>query len=258
MISALLLFLQALALPTSEDQAGHLTEQLHAAKSVRIRPALSEQAEAFLVEIDSWFVRFQNFYDRQNAQMRTYRLAHVDLVTSVYNQLLTVFGDSIEAVRQSSYELLDLVEERTEGEISECLQGVVDDHTANSQYVSSYIESCAIYANQTFTTLLSTGFYPVFAGIQSSITAVPVAVIDTLARGNILQDEEEILEFLAARYAIIDMQWYSAVSQLLQWESNRFEVDGLFMVDQQTICSASQVLIYIETNAALETRALAC
>lgn len=225
--------------------------------SDRIRET-SEQVDNFRRELDSWFIRFQNFYDRSNVQMRTYRLAHVDLVTSIYNQMMTVLGDQIEAIRVSANGLLDLVADRAVGEPSACLQGVLDDHTANSVRVNSNINVCAIYANISMQHMLSNVFYPAFAAIQTSISSVPVAVIDSLSRGNVLQDEEEIIEFLASRYAIIDMQWLTAVSQLLRWESNRFEVDGLFMVDQQTICMTESVFDYITANAALESRASAC
>lgn len=187
--------------------------------------------------------------------MRNYRLAHVDLVTLVYNQMMTVFGDHIESIRQSAYGLLDFIAER---ESNACLEAVLDDHTQNSIRVSATVQSCAEYANRTLAGLLTNVFYPTFADIQSQISTVPVAVIDVLSRGNVLQDEEAIIEFLRARYEVIDLQWISAVSQLLRWESNRFEVDGLFMVDQQGICMTDAVLNYVTTNAQLEARAQAC
>lgn len=220
----------------------------------------SEQVEEFRRLLNIEFIRFQSFYDRSNAAMRTYRFTHVDLVTSVYNRLMTVFGDEIESVRQSAYELLDQIDSRrgTLGNDNACLQGVLNDFGTNSVSVSSTIQQCAIYANRTFTGLLANVFYPTFANIQTTISTVPVAVIDALSRGNVLQDEEEMLAFLRARYEIIELQWLSAVSQLLRWESNRFEVDGLFMVDEQTICMSNAVLDYFTANAGFEARVTAC
>lgn len=54
------------------------------------------------------------------------------------------------------------------------------------------------------------------------------------------------------------MQWASAVSQLLRWETNRFETDGMFLVDEMRVCLADQTLDYVVRTTALEARALAC
>lgn len=219
-----------------------------------------EVVERFRADIETWFVRYQNFYDRTNASMRNYRMAHVALIAQIYERLMTVFGDDLEAVRISSLELVELIESRrgTLGENNECLNGVAAELETNSVQVSSTISMCAIYANQTLSRLLVTNFYPAFANIQQSVSTVPNAVIDALSRGNVFQEEEEIIEFLRAGYEVIDMQWMTAVSQLMRWETNRFEVDGLFLIDEMTICMANQVLDYILTNVRLEGEALAC
>jgi hypothetical protein len=162
----------------------------------------SEKVENFRRELDSWFVRYQSFYDRSNTEMRRYRLAHVDLVTSIYNRLMTVFGDDIEAVRQAAYELLDLIEHRRTliGANNACLQGVFDAHTTNSRLVGSTIQQCALFANTTMSGMLRNVFYPTFADIQNTVSTAPNAVTDALSRGNVLEDEESILEFLGARF----------------------------------------------------------
>jgi hypothetical protein len=219
----------------------------------------NEVVENFRRALDTEFVRFQIFYDRSNAAMRTYRFAHVDLVTMIYNRMMTVFGDDIEAVRQSAYELLDMIEAReTEVGVNACLTAAREAHAANSRVVGGTIQTCAIFGNNTMEGMLRNVFYPTFADIQNTISTTPNAVIDVLSRGNVLEDEEAILEFLRARYEVIEIQWLGAVSQLLRWETNRFEVDALFLVDEMTMCMANSILDYLSTNARLEAEVLAC
>lgn len=220
----------------------------------------SEVVQQFRADIEYWFVRYQNFYDRANAVLRNYRFAHVTLVTQVYNRLMTVFGDDIEAIRQSAWELQDLIESRraTLGANNACLNGVVTRQGTNSGQVSSTVQSCALYANHTMSGLLLNTFYPAFANIQNLISGVNVAVVDALSRGNVLEDEEAIIEYLRAGYSVVDFQWLTATSQLLRWETNRFQVDGLFLVDEMTICMAPAVIRFITTTSQLEVDTLAC
>lgn len=252
------LFLQTLALPAFEDLSK--PEFVPAEAKVNGFNDALEVVENFRRDINYWFVRYQNFYDRTNAAMRDYRLSHVDLVTRIFNDMMTVFGDNIETIRQSAYSLLDVITERQAvlGETNECLQGVIAGLGANSVQAGSVIQQCALYANGTFSRLLTNNFYPAFAGIQQSVSAVPNGVIDALSRGNVLQDEQEIIEFLRMGYEIYDRQWTTAVSQLLRWETSRFEVDGLFLVDEMRLCLAGAVVSYITTNAGLESDAIAC
>lgn len=214
----------------------------------------NEQVDAFREEIDRWFVKYQTFYDRSNAAMREYRLAHVDLVTRIYQEMMTVFGTDIEAVRQAAYELNDLIEDRRNqiGEVNDCLREIIDARTENSARVGSTIQQCAIFANRTLSGMLTNTFYPTFAEIQTSISTVPISVIDVLSRGNVLEDEDAILEYLRARYEVIELQWLGAVSQLLRWETNRFDVDGEFLVDEMLECMASAVIEYLLVNSRLE------
>jgi hypothetical protein len=74
----------------------------------------------------------------------------------------------------------------------------------------------------------------------------------------VLQDESQIVEFLSNNYRAKQMQWASAVSQLLRWETNRFETDGMFLVDEMRVCLADQTLDYVVRTTALEARAIAC
>lgn len=254
-INSFLVSFQSLALPTLDEKFSVPVVQRKAVRSPR-----SPIVDQFRIDINYWFVRFQNFYDRSNAAMRTYRLAHVDLITSMYNRMNNVIGDNLESISSLSRDLTEIIQRRrTElGEADTCISDVVASHGDNVARISTAVQTCAIYANQTMENLLRNTFYLEFATIQNTISTTPNAVIDVLSRGNVLQDEQAIIEFLRARYEVIDLQWLGAVSQLLRWESNRFTVESLFLVDQVTICLAEQVLAFIHANSEDETRALAC
>lgn len=220
----------------------------------------AEIVAQFRADLDYWFVRYNNFYNRANAAMRDYRFGHLDLVTRVFNELMGVFGDSIDGVQTTNNDLTIIIENRRSqlGEANACLNGVTERQTANVASTSSTIQLCGVYANNTMARLLTNVFYPAFAGIQTTISTVPTAVVDVLARGNVLEDEQAIVEYLRAGYGVIEFQWLSAVSQLLRWESNRFEVDGMFLVDEMSICMTDAVIRFLDTNFALERDALAC
>lgn len=57
--------------------------------------------EEFRNAIDYRFTRMQAFYDATNNAMRLYRLAHVELVTQIFQGMMQVFGEDIEYVRIS-------------------------------------------------------------------------------------------------------------------------------------------------------------
>lgn len=223
------------------------------AESVRIKPALSDQAEAFLVDIDTEFVRFQNFYDRANSEMYNYRVAHVSLITSVYNQLLTVFGDDFDAIYTLMDDLDGYIETKTTevGSVNTCIQGIIDEKSTLAIRVSDAVLQCALVANTTLNTIVSDYFYPTFITIQTDLTQIPLTVLDVLARGNILNDEQDILDLLRSRYEVIEIQWLNWASQVLRWESNRFEVEGLFLVDDNAICLAEPIIDLIFTYSTL-------
>lgn len=61
----------------------------------------SDTVAEFRAAIDYRFTRLQSFYDATNNAMRIYRLAHVELVTEVFNNMMFLFGEDIEYVRAS-------------------------------------------------------------------------------------------------------------------------------------------------------------
>lgn len=174
--------------------------------------------------------------------------------------MMTVFGDDIHAIRSASTEVRNVLEDRRGqlGDANACLQGVTGRHEEASAQIGLNIQLCGLYANTTLANLMRNRFYPAFANIQVTISSVNVAVIDALSRGNALEDEDDIIEYLIANYRVIEFQWLTAVSQLLRWESNRYEVDGLFLVDEMTLCMAANTLSFVTTAIGLETDARAC
>lgn len=244
---------QSLALPT--DAEYQAVEHVPFVANDKIVTPLNEVVDEFRRNIEIWFVRYQNFYDRANAAMRGYRLAHVTLVTSVYNELVTVFGEDIGAIRHSADSFRRSVENAGD---NACVQDIVARQATLSEQTGYTFQGCAIFANQTLSTRLLNMFYPAFMDIQGAISSVPVAVIDALARGNVFQDEEEIIEYLEGNYRAKEFQWMTAVSQLLRWETNRFEVDGFFLVDEMRICLADHVIDYVMQVTRLEQELLEC
>lgn len=214
----------------------------------------NEVVDAFREEIDMWFVRYQTFYDRTNAAMRSYRLQHVELVSRIYNALMVVFGDEIEQVRMMTYDLIDMINARAGvvGGMNECLNGIMAQSGVYSQDVGGRIQACALRSNTTLSDLLTNTFYPTFAAIQTETSTIPISVIDILSRGNVLEDEEAILQYLQDRYTVIELQWLGGVSQLLRWETNRFENDGLFLVDEMAICMANATFQFLLNMSFLE------
>ena len=101
----------------------------------------NEIVEQFRTDIFYWFHRFQAFYTRAITATTDYRFAHVELITRVYNELITAFGDDIEAVHQLTYEYVNLVIERTAdlGGDNECLVGVAREHGQVSLAISEHV-----------------------------------------------------------------------------------------------------------------------
>ncbi|CRK95141.1 CLUMA_CG008619, isoform A [Clunio marinus] len=239
--------LQALAMPAVEE-----------AQTSEVKPK-NDVVDAFRDEINRWFAQYQTFYDRTNAALKTYRLLHVELVESIYNQMMTVLGNSIDTVRMLAYDLDDLLDARIqEVGMNQCLQNIMDERDQNAALVGRNIQGCALTANTTLSTLLAEVFYPTFAEVQVQTSQVPISVIDVLSRGNVLEDEQAILQYLEDRYAVYEMQWLSLVSQLLRWDSNRFETEGLFKVDEIDICMAQGTEQYLLTMSRLEGEVQNC
>lgn len=223
------------------------------------RARRAENVAAFREEIDRWFVRYQTLYDRTNFSLRQYRLQHVDLVSTIYNALMRSLGDGIEEVRQAAYELDDLIQDRrAQGGNNACIQDVSNTRDANNARVNGLIQDCATYANTTLSGMLANVFYPTFAIIQTEASRIPISVIDVLSKGNVLEDEQDILRYLGDRYQAIEMQWFATVSQLLRWDTSRFNVEGLFLADQTAICMGDATWQYLLTNSLLEGEIQQC
>lgn len=249
---------KSLALPTGEEH--EITEHVPFVRSEKIQQPLNEVVEEFRRNIERYFVQYQNFYDRVNSYMNNYRMAHVDLVTMVYNELMMIFGEDIGALRHTANNFRDIVASRVAvlGADNACITGIEAEQATISRRTGATFQACATYANVTLSSRLLNMFYPAFMGIQLSVSTVPVAVVDALGRGNVLQDEAEIVSFLSNNYQAKQMQWASAVSQLLRWETNRFETDGLFLVDEMRICLADSVLNYVIEVTQMEQRLTQC
>lgn len=220
----------------------------------------NEVVEQFRADINYWFIRFQNFYDRNNAALRTYRLAHVELITSVYNRLNQILGDDIQSIGELGAEIEGLIDSRAEelGGVNDCLTEIRTTHAENVNRMSASLRQCAANANATMENNLRTIFYDEFAGIQDAVSTVPNAVIDVLSRGNVLEDEQAIIEYLRARYEAFDLGWIGGVSSLLGWESSRFQNEALFAVDDAMFCLADLLMQHIIATAPLYTRARNC
>jgi hypothetical protein len=248
-----------LALPTIEDPSKpeHMPAIEDPSKPEHMPK--NEVVDAFREEINRQFARYQNFYDQTNAAMRQYRLLHVRLVSDIYNGLMVAMGDRIEEVRTAAYELQDLIDERIEDVgMNECIIDVIDRRNANSGRVGGNIQGCALYANTTLTGMLANTFYPTFAAIQVETSTIPISVIDVLSRGNVLEDEDAIIQYMNDRFQVYEMQWLGAVSQLLRWETSRFNVEGLFLTDQTEICMGEAIWEFLLTNSLLEGQIQDC
>lgn len=215
--------------------------------------------DAFRDEVNRWFSRYTVLYERTTAALTQYRILHVHLIAEIYDGMMIALGDRIEEVRQSAFGLTELIaDRRAQVGDNACIQGVVASSISNSVVVGLNIQACALYGNRTLSENLISTFYPTFAIIQQQTSTIPLSVTDILRRGNILQDEQEILQYLADRYQAYEMQWLGGVSQLLRWESSRFNVEGRFLADQTSICMDGATWQYLLTNARLEEEVRDC
>lgn len=215
--------------------------------------------DAFHAEIDMWFQRYWDFYLLTNDAKDQYRLSHVTLISEIYNLMMIALGDRIQEIRVAAYELADMINDRR-AQVGDnaCIRAVEAARDANSISVGALINGCAVYANTTLSDNLVTTFYPTFAVVQTQTSVIPLSVIDILSRGNVLEDEQEILQYLADRFQAFEMQWMAAVSQVLRWETSRFNVEGRFLADQVTICMADATWQYLLTNSRLEGEIMEC
>lgn len=188
---------QALALPAIENP----NAPEHIPENAEVKPK-NEVVDAFREAIDHHFVRYQGFYDRTNAAMRQYRLAHVELVSRIYTELMVIMGDRIEEVRVAAYFLQDMIDAKIEEVgVTDCVLDVYNQRNENSYRVGLSIQACATYANTTLSGeiiitfnywqnysiialgLLTNIFYPTFAQVQVETSQIPISVIDVLSRG---------------------------------------------------------------------------
>jgi hypothetical protein len=172
--------------------------------------------------------------------MRNYRMAHVELVSRITQDLMREFGIAIEVVRQHSFKHVK--------ESDECRMAS-QEREINSRNANLAIQACADRTNNTLSTQLNTVFYPTFASIQASVSAVPLFVSDALSRGNVFEDDLEIVEYLESQYSVIRLQWLGAVSQLFRWESNRVNVEGDFYIEEMQDCLGAAVVTFLKEDA---------
>lgn len=243
------LFVQALALPAVEDpsQPEHLPVE---SKKV----FNDDRVENFRREIDYRFTRFQAFYDLTNIAMRNYRLAHVEAVTVASRALMHVFGEDIDYIRESiGYvnRVIDDVLRLLGGTPNACLRDVQTRLAANSITMGAAFQECSIRANRTASQQLYDVFYPRFDEIQRSVSTVPLLTVQALSRGNVFEDEQEIIDYLESQYNVITMQWLGAVSQLFRWETNRWNVETSFYVEEMLDCTSMPLYYYSNTNTLL-------
>lgn len=229
-------------------------------ESQYIPPAVTNDVvNAFRDEVNRWFARYMVLYERTTAALTQYRILHVGLISRIYHEMTIALGDRIEEVRQASYTLSDSINDRR-AQVGDnaCIRDIEAARDANSASVGEYIQSCALYSNTTLSSNLLDTFYPTFATIQAQTSTIPLSVMDILARGNVLSDEQEILQYLADRYQAFEMQWLVTVSQLLRWESSRFNAENLFLADETSICMSDAAWQYLFMNARLQSQIGSC
>lgn len=182
-----------------------------------------------------------------NNAMSIYRIAHVHLVTEIFNDLMQVFGEDIEYVRVSrNYVNQVIADVLTElgGTPNSCLNSVMSRLISNSATFGLAFNGCSQRANRTMTYSLNDGFYPTFQEIQLQASTVPLATLNALSRGNVFDDNQEILDYLTSQYDVKVMQWLGAVSQLFRWDTTKFRVEGSFYVEEMLECTADPLYYY--------------
>lgn len=117
--------------------------------------------------------------------------------------------------------------------------------------VGEGINGCAARANRSMTYGLTDIFYPTYQSVQSSVSTVPLLTLDALARGNVFDDNQEILDYLESQYNVVVQQWLGATSQLFRWDTNRFRVEGNFYIEEMTTCGSEEIYQYSNLNSVL-------
>lgn len=137
------------------------------------------------------------------------------------------------------------------GQPNACLSSVMGRLLTNSATFGSSFNACSQRANTTMTYSLTNGFYPTFREIQSSASTVPLATLNALSRGNVFDDNQEIIDYLASQYDVKVMQWLSAVSQLFRWATTSLRVEGSFYAEEMVDCTVDPIYHYSNTNTVL-------
>jgi len=214
----------------------------------------SDTVAEFRAAIDYRFTRLQAFYDAMNNAMTLYRMAHVELVSQVYNDLMQLFGEDIEYVRRSRTYVNNVIADvllALGGQPNPCLSSVMGRLIQNSAAYGLAFNACAQRVNRTMVYSLNGGFYPTFQEIQSQASTTPLATLSALSRGNVFEDNADILTYLQSQYDVKVMQWLGGVSQLFRWDTNRLRVEAGFYVEEMLDCVADPKESYSNTNTVL-------
>lgn len=213
-----------------------------------------EEVQWFRDAIDYRFTRFQVFYDLLNDQMTRYRMAHVASVTSITTDMMTVFGENLQYVRQSTSwvnEVIQVILDQLGGIPNACLEDTISCLENNSINLGRDFNVCARRTNNTIARGLDEVFYPTFVNIQDSASSVPLLVMDALSRGNVFDDPQAIIDYLDSQYEVVTLQWLGAASQLFRWETNRWEIEGGYYTDEMIDCLVDPVTYFAESNSLL-------
>ena len=132
-----------------------------------------------------------------------------------------------------------------------CLTSVMSRLMQNSATFGLEFNACAQRANRTMVYSLTGGFYPTFEEIQYQASTVPLATLNALSRGNVFDNNQEILDYLLSQYDVKVMQWLGSVSQLFRWDTNRLRTEGTFYVDEMLECTAQPKERYSNQNTVL-------
>jgi hypothetical protein len=101
-------------------------------------------------------------------------------------------------------------------------------------------------------------FYPTLSDIQSEVLYLNLIVMNALSRGNVMDEEDDIIDYLSGQYDVYRNHWAGTVITLLGWERARFRVEGEFYVEEMDLCLRNPVLEYMRQAASLEYEAHMC
>lgn len=184
----------------------------------------------------------------------------MDLTTSIYNRMIQMYGSELDLIRRASVELDEAIEQRIAdlGGPNDCIRDAITERNRISETVTRELRVCSIRANQTMESQIQNVFYPIFADIQGQAFDVEVIVMDALSRGNVMVEEQEILDYLLSQYEFYTNLWPKTINQLLQWDQTRFRVEGEFLIEQTVLCVSPPTTRYITSAAILEYRVEMC